>query len=347
MIRKLLVCALVIMSGLVLSGCAGVEQKPVPKREAVWPLPPEKARYKLVAEYWGRRDLEDSDMLKFLGQQEDVFLERPHGIVADNKGNIFVSDIKKLKIFVFDFEKKKFRIIGDTGIKKVVIPLGLAIDNKNGLLFVADGSLKQVLAYDKDSGDLKLVIGQQPGTFQRPVTVAVNPSTRRIYVGDAKLQQVKVFDYEAKLLFSIGKEGQRIENDEGFNVPSQIALDRAGNLYVADMFNRFIKKFSPDGKFIGKIGLGTGLGSGYFSKLVGVAIDSEDHVYGLDTEFCNFQAFDQQNRLLLAVGEPGNGPQRMFMPTNIFIDEKDRIYITDTGNSMIKVIQYLGETGGQ
>jgi len=346
MIRKLTVCALVILSGLVLSGCAGVEQKPVPKGEAVWPLPPEKARYKFVAEYRGRRDLEDSDMLRFLGEQEEVFLERPQGVVADNKGSIYVSDIKMLKVFVFDLEKKKFRTIGDSGIRKVVIPLGLAIDNKNGLLFVADGGPKQVLAYDKDSGDLKFVIGQQPGTFLRPVTVAVNPDTRRIYVGDTKLQQVKVFDYESRLLFSVGKEGKRSEEDDGFNVPAQIALDRAGNLYVADMFNRYIKKFSPDGKFIEKIGYGTGLSSGNFSKLVGVAVDSEDHVYGLDTEFCNFQVFDQQNRLLLAVGEPGRGPQRMFMPTNIFIDEKDRIYITDTGNKLVKVIQYLGKEGG-
>lgn len=326
------------------AGCAAAPVKPAVQEDVVWPLPPEEARYKLLHTYYGKRDIESSDMLRFLGEEEDIYLARPHGIVADSKGNIFVSDTQRLKVFVFDFEKNKFRIIGDRGIKKVVIPLGLAIDNRQGLLFVADGSHKQVLVFDKDSGDLKFVIGQEPGTFLRPVSVAVNPGSRRVYIADTKLHMVKAFSYDGKFLFSIGK-GDRSTEDDGFNVPSQVAVDRHGNLYVSDMFNRYIKKFSPDGKFVGKIGEGTGLNPGNFSKLVGVAVDSEDHVYGLDTEFCNFQVFDQENRLLINVGEPGNGNARFFMPTNIFIDENDRVYITDTMNQRIKVLQYLGGKG--
>ena len=344
--KKYFLFLLMIVMAAVFAGCAGQEKRPaVQKEDIYWPLPPQEPRYKHIATYFGKGDVDEgTDMLRFLGEEEEIFLQRPHGIVADSKGNIFVSDITLLKVFVFDFEKKKFRTIGDVGVKKVIIPLGLAIDNRQGLLFVADGKVNQVLVYDKQSGSLKFVIGQEPGTFLRPVSVAVNPETKRVYVTDSKLHMVKVFDYDSKFLFSIGK-GDRSEEDEGFNVPNQIALDRSGQVYVADMFNRYIKKFSADGKFLGKIGYGTGLSSGNFSKLVGVATDSEGHVYGLDTEFSNFQVFDQENRLLLAVGEPGNGPSKLFLPSNIYIDENDRIYITDTMNHRIQVIQYLGAKG--
>lgn len=342
--KKYLLSVFMVVLAAFFAGCATAPEKPVVQEEVVWPLPPQEAKYKLLHTYYGKRDLESSDMLRLLGEEENVFFQRPHGIVADSKGNIYVSDTQNLKVFVLDFEKKKFRTIGDTGIRKVVIPLGLAIDNRQGLLFITDGSHKQVLVYDKDSGSLKFIIGQEPGTFLRPVSVAVNSESKRVYVADTKLQAVKAFSYDGKFLFSVGK-GDRSAEDDGFNVPAQVALDRAGNLYVADMFNRFIKKFSPDGKFIKKFGYGTGLSSGNFSKLVGVAVDSEDHVYGLDTEFCNFQVFDQENKLLLNVGEPGNGAARFFMPTNIYIDDNDRIYISDTMNKRVKVLQYLGGKG--
>ncbi len=338
----------VVLIGLLLmvTGCVPTTQevkKQQPKKELYWPKPPAKPRIKFLATYRGSKDLKGSDpLMRFLGEERVFNLLRPHGIVADRDGNIYVSDIGLNRLFIlkFDFRKKRLRILGKDGPVKVLIPLGLAIDDDRGLLYVADNGVKAVLVLDKETGAVKNMIGK--GKFKNPDAVAVDPSRNRIYIADSKLQVVMAFDYDGKLIWKIGK-GVRSNADDGFNVPAAMTIDRDGNLYVADMFNRYVKVFSPEGKFIKKIGYGLGMSSGQFSKLVGVALDSDGHIYALDTDFCNFQIFDQENNLLLFVGAPGRAPGHFLVPSEIFIDEKDRIYVTDTFNHRIQVFQYLKE----
>lgn len=344
--RDILFYTVMLLLLSALSACAPSQSiKTAVPEGMVWPLPPEKPRIKLIGIYKHSFDVEErsSELLRILGEETGIRLSRPHGIAADRKGNIYVTDVgyKVLKLYMFDFEKKKFRILGDRGQYRLTIPMGLDIDNEQGLVFVADSGRDQVVALDTESGEVKFLIGD-PGTFQRPVSVAVDAKRQRVYVADTKLHMIKAFDYTSRELFTIGK-GKRSLDDDGFNVPSQVALDREGNLYVADMFNRYIKVFDPDGRFIKKIGYGVGMGMGNFSKLVGVAVDSDNHIYALDTDFGNFQIFDQDNNLLLFVGASGGKPGRMLTPESIFIDEKDRIYVSDTLNKRIQVFQYLGD----
>lgn len=328
-------------------GCATAPQPVVRPPEnldkLVWPPPPDEARIKFVASYRASSDIvEPNSLLRVIGEEQVTVLQRPHGIVADRKGNIFVSDTQLLKVFKFDFERKKFTVIGEGGVKQATIPMGLAVDNDKGYLFVADLGSKSILVFDKESGSLKFAIGQEPGTFQRPVSVALNTKTQTVYVADTKLHMIKAFDYAGKQLFTIGK-GERSETaDDGFNVPSSVAVGRDGKLYVSDMFNRYIKVFSAEGRFLKKIGQGVGSNFGNFSKIIGVAIDSDGHLYGLDIDFGNFQLFDEEkNALLTFAAKSGRQLGELLLPTTIFIDEKDRIYVTDTFNQRIQIFQYL------
>jgi DNA-binding beta-propeller fold protein YncE len=337
---------------LVLYGCATTPEppglSPAELEKLVWPPPPDEPRVRFVASYIGSQDVgEGSSLLKIIGDEEGVRrFQRPHGVVADRKGNIFVSDTQALKVFKMDFERKRFTTIGESGIRQVKVPVGLAVDNDKGYLFVADLGSKTVMVYDKESEGFKFAIGQEPGTFSRPTSVALDTKTQRVYVSDTKLHMVRVFDYDGKLLFSIGK-GERSDADDGFNVPSSVVVGKNGNLYVSDMFNRYIKVFTPDGRFIKKIGQGVGSGFGNFSKLIGMAIDTEGHLYGLDVDFGNVQIFDEQNnRLLTYVAKSGRQLGEFMLPTTIFIDERDRIYVTDTFNYRVQVFQYLGSKGG-
>ena len=332
---------------LSVAGCATVQEPPQPPIDTsklVWPPPPDEAKVKFVTLYRGGSDLEGGQsFLRFLGEDVEGNFRRPHGIVADRKGNIFVSDTELLIVYKLDFEKKRSTTIGESGTQQVRIPMGLAIDNDRGYLFIADLFSKTVMVYDKDTGSFKFAIGQAADTFKRPVSIALNTKTQMVYVADTKLHMVKVFDYSGKFLFSIGK-GERSLEDDGFNVPSSVAISpKDGKLYVSDMFNRYIKVFTSDGKFVKKIGQGVGTGFGFFSKLIGVALDSEGHLYGLDVDFGNFQIFDEEsNQLLTYVSKSGKNPGDLLLPTTIFIDEKDRIYVTDTFNFRVQVFQYLG-----
>ncbi len=57
------------------------------------------------------------------------------------------------------------------------------------------------------------------------------------------------------------------------------------------------------------------------------------------------QVFDLSGKLLLVIGEPGTGEGQFSLPSGIFIDKNDRIYVADTFNGRLQILQYLGEEG--
>ena len=72
-------------------------------------------------------------------------------------------------------------------------------------------------------------------------------------------------------------------------------------------------------------------------------MDSEGHIYVVDAAFNNFQIFDEEGKLLLWVGNPGSRPGEFYLPSGMYIDREDRIYVTDTFNRRVQVFQYLKE----
>lgn len=82
-----------------------------------------------------------------------------------------------------------------------------------------------------------------------------------------------------------------------FNEPIGIAVDRAGNIYVADVRNSRIQKFAPDGKFLLQWGR-EGEGKGEFQKPVGVALGAEGKVYVIDYDLDRVQVFSGEGTFL-------------------------------------------------
>jgi DNA-binding beta-propeller fold protein YncE len=324
---------------LLFSGCATTTPSgPATSSGAyVWPPSPAPARIKWLSQWSNRYDFgKPSDVLQFLvGKERVERLVRPNGIVADSAGNIYVADSEMRMIFLFDMQKKALKFLGMGTLKA---PLALAIDNKDGIIFVSDGGSHRVVGLNKDSGDLLMTIGA-PGEFANPAGLAYDEKRDRLYVADSHGHVVKVFDKSGQLIYTIGKRGA---GDGEFNFPSYIALDNAGRLYVVDSFNFRIQIFDTDGKFLKKFGK-LGDASGSFSRPAGIGVDSDGHIYVVDASFNNFQIFDQSGKLLLWVGNQGNKPGEFYLPSDLYIDSQDRIYVTDTFNRRIQVFQYLKE----
>jgi len=114
----------------------------------------------------------------------------------------------------------------------------------------------------------------------RPIDVAV--ADGRLYVTDAVHHQVQVLDAETlEVTGTIGSQGT---GDEQFRVPRGVAVDRAGWLYVADMFNGRIKVFSPDGTLVSQYGYYSRLLGGFLG-LAGLAVDHQGRVYAVDSRY--------------------------------------------------------------
>lgn len=61
------------------------------------------------------------------------------------------------------------------------------------------------------------------------------------------------------------------------------------------------------------------------------------------------QIFDQQGELLYYFGTEGSEPGAFDLPSGLFIDHNDAVYVVDSYNSRVQEFQYYGkrdQTGG-
>jgi DNA-binding beta-propeller fold protein YncE len=318
-------------------GCAARSPLPAkPTGEYIWPAPPETPRIKWLTQWSDSQTLKKVNPLDILiGEAVVDVLFRPNGVVSDNAGNVYVADSQLHKIFVFDIEKHTVRFLGEETLS---VPVGLAIDNKRGIIFVTDSGTDKVFGLDKNTGNV-VVSFKTTEKFNNPSGIVYDADRERLYMSDTRNHLIRTFDKDGKSLLTIGKKGR---DDGELNGPSYLALDGNGRLYVVDTFNCRVQIFDPEGKFVKKIGR-MGDSPGSFSRPAGIGVDSEGHIYVVDTAFSNFQIFNDEGKLLLWIGKAGTGAGEFSLPTGMYIDSQDRIYITDTFNRRVQVFQYLKE----
>jgi sugar lactone lactonase YvrE len=80
-----------------------------------------------------------------------------------------------------------------------------------------------------------------------------------------------------------------------FNLPEDLAVDNAGNIYILDSGNHRIQKFSPDLKFLKTFGR-RGQGPAEFNYPQRLDIDSEGNIYVLDRYQSRIQILDSVGR---------------------------------------------------
>jgi sugar lactone lactonase YvrE len=99
--------------------------------------------------------------------------------------------------------------------------------------------------------------------------------------------------------------------------------------------------FDRSGTFqyaIGKIG--DGVGAMFRPKAI--SIDSEGHLYVVDSLWGVVQVFDRQGQLLYYFGSRGTHAGEFQLPVGLFIDHDDRVFVVDSFNRRIQQFQYVG-----
>jgi len=196
-------------------------------------------------------------------------LRKPAAVALDAGGRVYVSDTGNHRVEVFsstggflsqivlpaaprrdDDERDE-----DDAVAALGKPLGLALDAA-GDLYVADVAGRRALKYDP-TGALRLTIpipGDAPGQAGRPFGVAVSSSGECLLVSDMQFAHVLKFDIAGTQNLSFGA---RARGDDAarkaaviaLRKPAGLALDAAGNLYVADRNAERIEKFGlPTGQ---------------------------------------------------------------------------------------------------
>jgi DNA-binding beta-propeller fold protein YncE len=167
-----------------------------------------------------------------------------------------------------------------------------------------------------------------------------------------------------------------------FQEPVDVAVDEAGNVYVADLGNKRVQKFDADGKFLAvwdggdepfvePVAVATGPGGeawvldsytnwvhrfdrggkwrgklggpeSGFFHARGLAVDEEGVLYVANTGFSLVVKYNPRGEKIGEIGRQGSGPGEMFGPVGLAIDEEGLLYEADVDNRRLQVLERDG-----
>lgn len=130
------------------------------------------------------------------------------------------------------------------------------------------------------------------------------------------------------------------------NWPQGIAVDAAGNVYVADTRGSRIQKFDGQGVILGLWG-SYGSGTGQLNCPRGIAVGPDGRVYVADTENDRMEVWSGTGGYLQSWGAYGTGPGQFKKPWGVAVDPSGNVFVSDESNYRIQKFtaggQYLAE----
>jgi DNA-binding beta-propeller fold protein YncE len=308
---KQLFCTLLCI--LLLSACAQhVEEKP---KVTFYPKPPEQPKLQFLTTISSEENLgiKKSDFDNFLvgSDVSSPTIGRPYD-VSSSPGKIYVTDRKTNKILIIDLVTNKFDELKDSGLGALRSPAGIWVSHDD-VKYVTDMDRHQIVVFDANNNFVRAYGNKE--LFEKPVDVAVHE--KRIYVCDILKNQIVVLDKDSgEALLHIGKAGSA----EGeLYKPTNIALDKQGNLFVTDAFNFRVQQFDSEGNFVKVFGF-HGDQIGGLARPKGLDVDRDGNLYIADAASELTQIFNDKAQILLFFGGSGIDPGNMYLPSGVHID---------------------------
>lgn len=185
--------------------------------------------------------------------------------------------------------------------------------------------------------------GQANGQFNYPRNVATD-SQGNLYVVDSENNRIQKFDSSGKFLLAWGTKSPDVPSAPPgtLNQPWGIAVDQAGNVFVADTWNHRIQKFDATGKFIsmwGSVADTRGNAQTQLSQFYGprsIAIDPQGNVYVTDTGNKRVLKFNSNGEPIAGYGGVGSEDGQFQEPVGLAFDKEGNVYVADTWNQRIQ-----------
>jgi DNA-binding beta-propeller fold protein YncE len=167
--------------------------------------------------------------------------------------------------------------------------------------------------------------------------VAAN-SKGRVYLFHRGKQPIICLDSNGKFLHSWG--------DDTIGKAHGLRIDRDDNVWVTDISNHQVLKFSPDGKLLLALGRAGSAGDGIdeFDQPTDVAFGPQGEIYVSDGYGNNrIVKLTPNGGFLTQWGEAGNGPGQFNVPHAIVVARNGHVVVGDRENDRVQVFEDSGK----
>jgi len=257
-------------------------------------------------------------------------LNNPYGVISDNSNNIYIVDINNHRIRRVDYFTGVITTYAGNGTAGNGGDGGLAssaqLNQPNAIIFDLSGNL-----YVADAGNNVI---RKISTGGIITTIAGNGTPG--YSGDGGNATTAQLKY-----------------------PTGVCIDTEGNLIIGDNGNYTVRKVTKsgiittiagDGNY-GSIGDGGAAISAEFKWISGVYVDKEDNIFVSDAIDNRIRKINKSSIISTVVGTGVGGyngdggladTSKLNIPSNIFVDSSDNLYIPDYGNRRIRKVSKYG-----
>ena len=325
------------------------------------------------------------------GPAIDAWLNRPYGVATDGAGNLYIADTGNQRIRKVDstgiittvagcpiFSRNPCHTppSGPATEARLSWPGGVAVDGA-GNLYIADSNNNHIRKVDS-TGTITTIAGSgEPGfsgdggpataaQLRGPSGVAVD-GAGNLYIVDSVNHRIRKMD-SAGTITTVAGAGEFGFGGGGFggdggpaidarlNRPYGVAVDGAGNLYIADSFNNRIRKVDSAGTITtvagpGEFGDGGPAIQAQLRSPGGVAVDGAGNLYIADLSNNRIRKVDSTGTITTVAGsgEPGfggdSGPAiqaQLRHPGGVAADGAGNLYIADSVNNRIRKVDSAG-----
>ena len=263
----------------------------------------------------------------------------PMSCALDSNTNVYVSDeyLDRITIFNKDGEYVSHWGTSGSGDGELDRPAGLAI--RDDILYVVDSRNHRVQRFTLDGQYLSQFgrFGSGNGELNTPWGICIDHDGN-VFIADWRNDRIQSFTADGQWLATFGQPGQpgggdaSIAREHGgirlvnrpvglFNRPTGVAVDKDGDIYVADWLNNRVQVLTPEGRFITEFTGDAGL-----SK------------WGVGKIESNPDMIRQRN------GVRDFTPEKvLWAPVAVKVDDNGRVLIADTTRHRFQIYQKNSE----
>jgi cysteine-rich repeat protein len=307
----------------------------------------------------------------------------PRGVAVDVLGNVYFTDRSSQRVRRVDSSGMISTVAGTGTVgyngdnmaatsAQVALPYGVTVDRR-GNVYIADRDNRRIRRVDT-LGIITTVAGT--GTTENtehdlsatraqlayPSGVAVD-QLDNLYIADSDNNWIRRVDTNGVLSIVAGT-GIRGYNGDGIGAtsarlrsPSSVAVDRNGNVYIADTGNHRVRRVDSNGMI--RTVAGTGI-SGYsgdgmaaisaqIAEPVGVAVDGMGNVFIAESH--RIRQIDPDGTISTVAGTETRGyngdgmaatSAQLDSPSGVALDSLGNLYIADSNNNRIRRVDRNG-----